>query len=272
MKSFEKYIIVSDMDGTFLGTGATILPNNIEAIRNFQENGGVFTLATGRDTPVMEFIFPNAVDYLSCPAILCNGSYLYDFKRKEFLFEQTIDQSDAIELISEFREQFPHIGYRITTAKGFLTDHCTDFLLQNLKKFLPILTVGNLNDHRDIPWHKIVYCADEDVISPLFDYISKKGLEQFDFTRSTARLVEIVPKGVSKGNSLKHLRKLYPDRKIICVGDYTNDLDMLEKADIAASPENALDSVKAISSIHLCHHNEGCIADLIHQLAFSYND
>ena len=52
----------------------------------------------------------------------------------------------------------------------------------------------------------------------------------------------------------------------VAVGDQENDLPMLMAADIAACPDNAAEAVKAVCGIHLCHHDEGCIADLIGRL------
>ena len=54
----------------------------------------------------------------------------------------------------------------------------------------------------------------------------------------------------------------------VAVGDQENDLPMLLAADIAACPDNAVEAVKAVCSLRLCHHDEGCIADLIGRLAF----
>lgn len=48
MKKFEGYLIVSDLDGTFLGKQSRIVERNVEAVRYFTENGGLFTFATGR--------------------------------------------------------------------------------------------------------------------------------------------------------------------------------------------------------------------------------
>ena len=52
----------------------------------------------------------------------------------------------------------------------------------------------------------------------------------------------------------------------VTVGDQENDIPMLRSADISACPENALDSVKAVAKWQLCHHAEGCVAELIGRL------
>ena len=50
---------------------------------------------------------------------------------------------------------------------------------------------------------------------------------------------------------------------LCCVGDYDNDIEMLEAADISACPSNANDNVKAISKLQLCSNDEGVIGDLV---------
>ena len=48
MGKFSGYLMVSDLDKTFFAEGTDIPPRNIEAVKYFIENGGKFTLATGR--------------------------------------------------------------------------------------------------------------------------------------------------------------------------------------------------------------------------------
>lgn len=50
------------------------------------------------------------------------------------------------------------------------------------------------------------------------------------------------------------------------MGDFENDLTLLECADIGAVPENAIDSLKNIAVIRLKDGSEGAIADLIGKL------
>ena len=69
---------------------------------------------------------------------------------------------------------------------------------------------------------------------------------------------------------IEYLRQVYStDEKratIIAVGDYENDIEMLKAADIAACPDNAMESVRNICDIKLCHHDMGAIAQLINIL------
>ncbi len=279
---FEKYMIVSDMDGTFFGSKATILENNVAAIRYFCENGGIFTFASGRDYKVLTSFYPELADIVSCPAVLCNGSYLYDFQKGELLYEMGLDQDELFSVVEQIEKEVPEATYRISCSLGFLCppDKPIPFPANRIDFFSPITVRDHFVNHKDIVWHKLVYSANglsgasvdglsdvEGNFIPKVEKVIKKiELKTIETTTSSATLLELMPKGASKGKALKKLKELYPDRIAVCVGDFCNDIDMLQAADIPACPENALDEVKNICKIHLCHHRDGCIADLIYKL------
>lgn len=282
MKKFEKYMIVSDMDGTFFGEKAIILENNLEAIRYFRENGGIFTFASGRDYKVLSYQYPELVNVVSCPAVLCNGSYLYDFEKKELSYELGLDPDELHSVVSRIDQEVPEATYRISCELGFLCppNKAIPFPENRIDFFEKILVRDDLKNHRDIVWHKLVYSANgmkgasadglRDVVGnfipKVVEVLKKIDLKNIETTTSSATLLELMPKGATKGKALKKLKEMYPNRTAICVGDYCNDIDMLQAADIAACPENALDEVKNVCQIHLCHHRDGCIADLIYKL------
>lgn len=282
MKKFDKYMIVSDMDGTFFGEKAVVLDNNLEAIKYFRKNGGIFTFASGRDYKVLSYQFPELSNVVSCPAVLCNGSYLYDFETAELSHEIGLDQDELLSVLNQVNKEVPEATYRISCDLGFLCppDKAIPFPAHRIDYFKQIMVRDHLENHRDIVWHKLVYSANglngasvdglQDVVGNFIPKVEsaleKINLKNIETTTSSSTLLELMPKGATKGQALKKLKKLYPDRTTICVGDYRNDIDMLRAADIAACPENALDEVKSICKFHLCHHREGCIADLIYKL------
>lgn len=276
MQKFDSYIIVSDLDGTFFGEKASVLKNNLEAIQYFKENGGKFTFATGRDYKILEHQFPQLLNIPNCPGILCNGVYLYDFEKKITSKSLEIDKIELLNAIEVIKEAVPESTFRISFPDGFLCskENQLPFPVEQKTFFDPILTWDSLKNQLDVPWYKLVYCYvkspnTENWIEKVKEVVQKLDLKNIDTVPSAGHLLEFLPKGTGKGLSLFDLRDLYPNRKIICVGDYDNDLSMLKAADIAACPENAIDPVKNICSIHLCHHREGCIADLIYKLESS---
>lgn len=261
----EKYLIVSDLDGTFFGEKGAILPRNLEAIRSFQKKGGMFTLATGRSVAILHFIFPEASEYASGPAILSGGACLYDLKNHVELDRRDLDKELAKRVIRETREAFPDAGYRICTDRGYLTDHMTEHLAKHLSRFSSVTTVDDLDRHLDRTWYKLTYSVPADQKPPLKEFLDSYR-ESFYISGSSPYLTEMLDPSASKGQQIANLKRLYPGRTLICIGDYDNDLDMLRAADIAACPANANDTVKHTASIHLCDHKNACIADLIDKL------
>jgi hypothetical protein len=52
----------------------------------------------------------------------------------------------------------------------------------------------------------------------------------------------------------------------VAIGDYLNDVEMLQEADIAAAPESAMAEVKCHAQIITVDHTQSAVADLVRQL------
>ena len=48
MGKFDGWLIATDLDGTLINRDGAIPQRNLDAIRTFQDEGGLFTIATGR--------------------------------------------------------------------------------------------------------------------------------------------------------------------------------------------------------------------------------
>ena len=67
-------------------------------------------------------------------------------------------------------------------------------------------------------------------------------LEVMDRVYTSPTYLEFLPRGVHKGRCLRDLRCLdvLRGRRMVAVGDYTNDLELLAEADISVAVANAL--------------------------------
>lgn len=95
--------------------------------------------------------------------------------------------------------------------------------------------------------------------------------DTFEYSVSSPHFFELQRKGCTKATGLRFVAE-YLSKQLghpvtaVAVGDQENDLPMLLAADVAACPENAVEAVKSVCPVRLCHHDEGCIADLIERL------
>lgn len=268
MKKFEGQIIITDLDGTFLGKGASIVERNVKAVEYFKENGGFFTFATGRAFMNMRVAIPNAEDYVNAPVITANGTSFYDAAndvQSDFI---TLDADEAAEAVNYVLANYPGMNIRMTGKEGF---YVRDLNLREKKLFSRVdpryLHVMPMEKWPKDTWLKCVFVGDEDEITRL-RYDLPERFPQFEYAFSGIHIFEFQKKGVTKGTAVRRFKAMFEEKygrpfTVYCVGDYGNDLDMLRSADVAVCPDNAIDEVKAASDYVLCNHNDGVIGDLV---------
>ena len=82
---------------------------------------------------------------------------------------------------------------------------------------------------------------------------------------SSPYFIEMVNRGVSKGNGvLGSIEALgYQDKTVICVGDYLNDLSMLNIADYGFVIQNGHPDLKKLFPVLKSSHNECMMAEML---------
>ena len=80
----------------------------MEAIRRYVEQGGAFTVATGRPTRGV-LIYPELMALVNLPIITYNGACIYDTVAKRTVWRRLLPESFA-PLVREVLERFPRTG------------------------------------------------------------------------------------------------------------------------------------------------------------------
>ena len=98
---FKNVIIMSDLDGTLLDDKKEISQRDMESINEFCDKGGMFTIATGRGYSMARPVAQKLK--LRIPAVIFNGSAVYDFDKDEFLWQSEVTQKarDYIKLVTD---------------------------------------------------------------------------------------------------------------------------------------------------------------------------
>lgn len=275
MKPYESYMIISDLDGTIIPHGGVVSEANKRAIESFRAGGGHFGIATGR-------IPEAAAGYLggvaiTAPSIFFNGSMLYDWPHEHVLVTKPLTVQGAPDLWPRFAalclERFPKACIEVYTQED-----C--HIISNPRYDDPRLPhehyrychsdLVDLADVRKTPWLKFFVCADPADLREL-----EREAEVFGTAAcshhfySEANYHEFVAKGVSKGSMLEAIRKMpvFSQTKIIALGDYLNDRELLEAADIGIASGNAHDELKALADFTGCRAEDDLIVWLLEHFA-----
>ncbi len=266
MRKFTGYVIITDLDGTFLGAHASLVERNREAVDYFKSEGGIFTFATGRAHYNMKVAIPNPEDYVNAPIIANNGCYLYDAKTDGISEIYLLDREKAYKAAKYAVEKYPDLFLRVTSPEGFLVETLSfsENMMKKLDpKYIKMMPMEEFPDR----WLKCVFLGAPELIEEFVADITPK-FPEFEYARSAKNLYELQKKGVSKGTALLKYKKKLEDEygipmTVIAAGDYGNDLEMLRVADIAVAPENAIDEVKAEVDYVLCKNTEGLMGDIV---------
>ncbi len=274
MKKFDNIVIATDLDGTFFGKGGLLVDRNLKAIQYFINNGGKFTIASGRVLYNVIKAFPDIDKYVNMPIIVCDGASVYDINAGKALKNTVIPYKTVRQVLDFVHDKFPSVGVRIGTENYA-------FVSSPEEMSNPYIKEDYLKCHDDtakllIPfdrWNeidiiKIVLCVPPSSFNEIFASIIKEFSDIVSPTFSCDYMIDIQMKGVNKGTALKSLVKnsCGDGVKLYACGDYVNDREMLLGANVSVCPSNAHQSIKSMCDLRLCSNDEGIIAELVEHI------
>ena len=274
MGIFSDVLLTVDYDRTLTAPDSTIPERNIEAIRYFIENGGAFTVNTGRSLP-MTRIFREKIP-LNAPLLLYNGSAAYDVQMQQLTFCHAIDL-DLRETVQECQSLFPDL---VVEVQGVNAHYCFSenpawaaFSEQqqcahafahpgdDLGDFLKFTIYG---EFRKVTVADLFTGSPEEIAR--LDEAEKLLRQKFgnfcEVFRSATRIIDIHAKGVSKAKAARQLQQQLGRKILVCAGDAENDLSMMKDADFAFAPE---DGIIAAQFETVCKCADGAVADVIYK-------
>lgn len=274
MALFSDILLTVDYDRTLTAPDSTIPQRNLEAIRYFMENGGIFTVNTGRSVPMTK-VFRDKVP-VNAPLLLYNGSAAYDLSEKKLSFCHAIDL-DLWETVHECQELFPDLTvevqgvdahYRFTENPMWdaFSEHqqCAHAFAPegaDLGTFLKFTLYG---EFRDVTVADMFNGSAEERrrMDDAEALLRNRFGDKCEVFRAATRIIDIHAKGVSKARSARELQQRLGRKILVCVGDAENDLPMMRDADYAFAPA---DGIIAKHFQTVCPCAEGAVADVIYK-------
>lgn len=266
-KTFENWLVVSDIDGTLNNKIRKLPKRNYDAIKKFTDLGGNFTLASGRLQSSLERNYNRIT--ANQPAVVLNGAGLYDYNKKEMLWRSTISeqgQDFVRHIANEFNSVFKSVDigvyfddYVYVVKSGLLSKGTMYFDKAHHE------IVKSIDDVPKEGWMKVIFWSNPLMINELRRVIDRANIDGVNFMASSLFSLEMLEKDTHKGVGIMKLADMLGIEKshVAAIGDYYNDWDMLKTVGLPACAGQAPKPIHKICKFEACHCNKGCVADLL---------
>ena len=271
----EKRMLFMDLDGTLLDDHEQITPGNRQALERALEWGHGVIITTGR--PLKSALIQAqklGLDKPGCYTIAYNGAVIYDWEKQAQIFGRTLDIPTVLDIFDYVNPQGMHLQTYDTwdvlvEPKGddaIVRKYCNRILMD----FRVIQDV-----HTDLVEEPvkvlIIETEDREKILQLQANLEDRFAGKVDTFFSNPTYLEVVPKGMNKGEAVKMLCRMLnvPIENAVSVGDAANDLSMIQAAGIGVAMANGTDEVKAVANyITICDNNHDGIAEVVERFFF----
>ena len=269
---FSDVLLTVDFDRTMTGPDSKIPQRNLDAVACFMENGGTFTINTGRS--VASFKKHLGKVPVNAPILMYNGSARWENGK---LTKLKLLDMELWETVRTIRKEFPHMNLEIQGADlHYLIDPEPAYVAfydalkwgyriakegEDLGPFLKFALAGTPRSKSVATLFDISETEDT-----AFDAAQERILELWDgkveVYRAAPRIIDVHAMGVSKIAAARQLQQELGKKILVCAGDAENDIPMLEGADFAFCPA---DGMVAKRFPNVCNCTEGAIADIIYK-------
>ena len=249
----KKRMLFMDLDGTLLNDAKQITPGNQTALDKALERGHGVIITTGRPLKsAMDQAHKLNMDRPGCYLIAYNGAVIYDWAQQKQIFSRTLPYS-TVNLVFEKAEAMGLHIQTYDTWEVLVEKRCDDAQVRRYCQLIEMTfkVIGDVRkDLKEEPVKclAINYEEQKDLLK-FQEWIRANMAREVDCFFSCDQYLEVVPKGMSKGEAVKMLCQLLdvPIGDAVAVGDAANDLSMIETAGIGVAMANATEEVKQIA-------------------------
>ena len=254
-------LIAVDLDGTLLRADHTPHPYALEQLLRAKDAGLQVVIASGRSVQSIRKVLEGSWS-IDC-AVATNGADVW--ASSVSVVQEHLDQAVKRVALDFAISKGLHLSCYSTEGTYALRE--SEYLdeYRELVKGVPV-QLRTPEQVLGMPIFKFVYIADADTVpflrKELEPYLSSLNAEM---TESAPRYLEIMPLKVNKGSGLKHLcRQLGIEHsEMAAIGDYRNDVEMIQLAGLSGAVGNALLEVKKLASHTVSSNEEGGVGEFI---------
>ncbi|MBQ9828057.1 MAG: HAD family phosphatase [Lachnospiraceae bacterium] len=265
-------LIMSDLDGTFLGDGHKPTEENLKAFQRAYDAGIKIVPVTARFLKLAEPVLKDIpmADYVVC----CNGAALYDIGTKECLFRDAIDRETVLRIL-DYLDTLPCVQYAAINGTNYVDG-------PSFKKYYHTMEVPYLYKRENDPSVMLTIRdkvmeegAGVEIIYVLFpDDETKaeadeviKGFGDLCTLGAFPAEMEISAGTANKENITLRMKDILgvDPSEIMAFGDGDNDSGMIKAAGIGIAVENAMEKTKAAADYITLKNTESGVAYMVNK-------
>ena len=258
----KRWLLCFDMDDTILNDRTRLSEENKQGIRELREKGHIVSFVTGRNnTEILDRIEFHDLDYL----LMNSGGKLYDVPHETFVFTELVPPEVSEEVIKYCkRESLPL--YILLGHHGVRTAHPdweNDFYAHSLPELPTYLEC--FDDERDLPIESFLIMDNHSRVAPLIEALDLPLLA----LGSGTSITDVVPSHIDKWSGILRMKEELnlEDTPVMAIGNYHNDIHMVEGADYGVAVQNASDDLKAVADyVTKRSNNESIVTEIMELL------
>lgn len=239
-------IVLLDIDGTLVDSKDQVSQNTKQLLHHLEQKGIPVILSSARSPSGVEMVVRQVG--LHSPIVCYGGSLLLDDQRN-IIQDVGIDREAAVAFKQFAGREFPHVTVSTYMYDIWLVDRLDDpnvQLVGQRNQCTPL--VGDLESAvQTVPHvHKLLCMGAPEEITRL-QTRAAQAFPNLQFARSGTIYLEVLAKDISKGTALEQLQDYYQvdHSRVVAMGDYFVDVEMLRRAGLGIAMGNAPDAVKA---------------------------
>ena len=256
-------MIAIDLDDTLIRDDTTVSDYTKDTIRRAQQKGIHIMIATGRMYATAS-PYGRMLGLGDIPMMLFGGGLIQTLESKKILYSHPIPQEDAAQLLSLAKEKgwmmqsYIDDVLRVAEYNHWVADY------ERITHSHAVVCGDDFYTPCGAP-DKLLSCDEHEVLLQRAKEIEEAMPGRFDIMCSKPTVLEITPKGISKGVCLKRLCDIYGIslQNVMSFGNGMNDLSMLKAAGFGVAVANAVPEVREQVPYVTASNNEDGVARAI---------
>ena len=234
-------IVATDLDLTITDRFNVVSDKTKQVINDLNAKGIDVVIATGRPLASVREL----AETLNVKTIVgYNGGITYDVENNKVIsMSELVDYEKVCEICDASNTKYLMYGnqYSIANNQETLEEMNKIFNVREKLSFMDIGLEDFLKHNKIL---KIIIFSMDGKIQPVWEKLEETGC--FELAGLGNFAIEVTTKGVTKWQGIDRYckQKYQGNAKIYCIGDESNDVEMITKADVGIAMGNAVEAAK----------------------------